>query len=123
FAPSRASGDGIADLQRVLQSDQFAVAHHLLRDEVITWIVSKNAIRAIRRSVRMRPLTATVDRLNRCAAHSCSDDAAALEIVSDVFLQSWIGDIPRATLLIQPPAEFETLCLSMLKTRSGERLM
>jgi tetratricopeptide (TPR) repeat protein len=124
FAASRTGGDGIAELQRVLEADQYAVAQHLLHDELITWIVSKDGIRAIRQPVRVRSLTEIVDRLNRCAAHSCDGDDAALDFVSNLFLRSWIEGVSRgATLLIQPPAEFETLCFSMLKTRSGERLI
>jgi len=124
FRQSRAGGDGVADMQSVLQSGQVAVAHHLLRDELVTWIVTKGAIRAIRRPLRMKELVQSADRLSGCAARRSCNDEAAVESLSDALLRAWIDTIPRgATLLIQPPAELEAVPFSMLKTRAGERLI
>src|SRR5436853_2421611 len=85
-------------------------------------MVSKDAIRAIRRSVRMNELVATAGRLSGCSTRSCDDTAVGS--LSDALLRGWIDAVPRgATLLIQPPAELEAVPFSMLKTRGGEPLL
>ena len=108
--------DSVAALQRDLQSGQVAIAHHLLRDELITWIVQKGSIRATSRRVRF-------DDIVRSAAKSRSDEAA-VENLSNALLRDWIDSVPRgATILIQPPPELDAVPFSKLRTRRAELLV
>jgi tetratricopeptide (TPR) repeat protein len=116
--------DGVADLRSRIQSGQVVVAHHLLRNELITWIVGKDEIRAVSRPVGMDELSRQAERLRRCAGSSCGKAGAdAVESLSDALLRGWIDRVPRgATLIVQPPAQLQTVPLAMLRTSAGERL-
>ncbi|MEO8382072.1 MAG: CHAT domain-containing protein [Acidobacteriota bacterium] len=123
FSSSRGEGDGIGELQKGLPPGQIAIAHHLLKDELITWIVRRDTIRATRRPVERNELLQGGERLRRCAVRSCNDEPA-VESLSNALLRPWIDGVPRGTtLLIQPPAELESVAYSMLRTGAGERLV
>lgn len=124
FRGVRGGGDGIAALRSRLRPREIAVAHHLLRDELITWIVTADEIRATRRLVSSAELSHRIDRLRECAARPGCKDEEAVDAISAVLLRDWIDRIPPgATLLMQPPAELQAVPFSMLKTRRGERLV
>ena len=96
--------DGIVGTQRLLRSGEVAAVQYLLRDELVTWIVTPGAIRAIRQPVRVQDLVAAVDVLRTCAYREGCNSETTREMASDLLLRGWIASAPRgATLLIQPP--------------------
>jgi len=121
FQSLRGHGDGIAEAQQALRDGQVAVAHYLLRDELITWLITKSSIRGARRTVPREQVLRDAERLQRCREHACAAPVAAL---SAVLLHPWIGHVPRgATLLLQPAAELEAVPFAMLETGDGEPLV
>jgi tetratricopeptide (TPR) repeat protein len=123
-ARGAAADDGIAGTQRLLRNGEVAAVQYLLRDELITWIVTPGAIRAIRQPVRAQDLAAAIDALRTCAHRGGCDGETTLEMASDLLLRGWIASAPRsATLLIQPPHELQAIPLAMLKTSEGETLL
>jgi len=124
FVGSRAHGDGTAGFRAGLRAHEVGVAQHLLDDEVITWVVTAESIRATRRPVKAKGLERLLRDLRECVARPGCRVEAALEGISNLLLRDWIEWVPRdATLLIQPAADVEGVPFSMLTTRGGERLL
>lgn len=116
--------DVVAELQGVLSERDVAVVQYLLRDELITWTITRHEIRGIRHPVRSQDLISAVDDLRACAAHSDCHADDTLNATSDLLLRDWIARVPRdATLWIQPPAELQAVPFPMLKTKDGELLL
>lgn len=115
------AGDGVAELRARLQTDEVAVAYHLLRNELITWVISSREIVAMRKPVKAEDLVRQTGRLFECGCSSCPE---AVVSVSVTLLRGWIERVPRgATLMIQPPAELDAVPFSMLTTVKSERLI
>jgi tetratricopeptide (TPR) repeat protein len=108
-ARDTASGDSLAELRAAGGDTATVVTYHLLRDELVTWVIQGDDIFIVRRAVR--DLARSVERLD-------------VEHLSDLLLRDWIEHVPReTTLLIQPPAEVEAVPFAMLRTRGGEPLL
>jgi tetratricopeptide (TPR) repeat protein len=117
-------GARIQELQCMLQPGEVAVAQYLLRDAIVTWIVSKTAVRAVRRQALIETLIDAAGNLHSCASHGGCADGPEVERVSTLLLRDWIESVPRgATLWIQRPPELQAIPFAMLKTRAGERLL
>jgi CHAT domain-containing protein len=118
-----ASADSAAEMRRALQPDQAAIAYHLLQDELVTWVITRKEVFAVRRSVRAQEFIRRVDGLRECAAAGrCERNA--IESGSNLLLRDWIEHVPReATLLIQPPAELQAVPFCMLRTGGQEPLL
>jgi CHAT domain-containing protein len=117
------SADSVAEMRRALQPDQVAIAYHLLQDELVTWVITRKEVFAVRRSVRAQEFIRRVDGLRECAAVGrCERNA--IESVSNLLLRDWIEHVQReATLLIQPPAELQAVPFCMLRTGGQEPLL
>jgi tetratricopeptide (TPR) repeat protein len=125
FRPAREPVDGnsVAEMQQRRSAGQVAVAYHLLRDELVTWVVTRTRIFAVRRRVPLADLVRRTEALRDCARRGCTD-AVAVESVSELLLRDWIERVPReTTLLIQPPGEFQGVPFAMLRTRGNELLL
>lgn len=121
FQPLRERGDGIAEARRALRSGEVAVTQYLLRDEVVAWVITKDAVVAVRQPVRREELVRAAEQLQRCSAQECE---LAVATLSGALLQPWIERVPRgATLLLQGAAELEAVPFAMLATRDRERLV
>jgi len=124
FRSGRGGDSPAEDIQRVLPVGHVAVAQYLLNDAVITWIVTRTSIRAVRRPVIAEQLIDAVGDLHSCASRGDCDDGPELERVSALLLRDWIEHVPRgATLWVQRPVELQAVPFAMLKTRDGERLL
>jgi tetratricopeptide (TPR) repeat protein len=117
------AGDSVGEIQRALRPDQVAVAYHLLREELITWVVTRNEVFVACRGVRAPEVIRRIDVLRNCAARGgCSD--GVVDTASNLLLRDWIERVPReATLLIQPPPELQAVPFAMLKTGGHEPLL
>ncbi|HEX6161469.1 MAG TPA: CHAT domain-containing protein, partial [Thermoanaerobaculia bacterium] len=126
FAAGRQSvpaGD-IAAIRAALQPGEIAVAYHLLREELVTWTVTKDQVTAIRRGIRGQDVIDAVERLRACARRRACDHDAASGVVSSLFVRDWIDRTPRdATLLIRQPAEVQAVPFAMLRSSTRERLL
>ncbi len=121
YRPLRDRGDGVAEARQALRAGEIAVAHYLLRDELIAWVITKDAVRAVRRPVQREELLRHAVELQQCRAQACD---AAVDALSAALLQPWIETVPRgATLLLLPAAELEAVPFAMLETAGGERLV
>ncbi len=121
----RSSGENVVgEMMRELQPQQVVIAYYLLRDELITWIITGREIRVVRRGIRSDDVIALAEKLRRCAAESGCEDRDTLEVLSSLFVRDWIDGVARgATLLIQPLAETQGIPFSMLETAKGESLL
>ena len=121
FRPLRDHQDGIAETQQALRSGEVAVAQHLLRDELITWVVTTHEIRAVRRSVDRDDILRQAAQLRNCQGHQCDP---VVDGLSRVLVAPWIESVPAgATLLLRPAAEVEAIPFAALETRPGEPLL
>jgi CHAT domain-containing protein len=121
FRRMRDHDDGISAAQSALNTAEIAVVQYLLDDQLITWLITPNAIRATRLSVRRADLVHAADRLRDCGRKTCDEAVASL---SGALIRPWFDSIPRGnTLLLQPPSELESVPYAMLETRDGERVV
>lgn len=110
FQPLRERGDGVAEARRALRSGEVAVTQYLLRDELVAWVITREAVVVVRYPVRRDALVRDAERLQ-------------VDALSAALLQPWIELVPRgATLILQPAAELESVPFAMLETRGRERL-
>jgi CHAT domain-containing protein len=110
----------VARFRGTLRPGEAAVAYHLLRNELITWVVTREEVFVVRRRVQARRFLRDAKDLLSCASRG----ECAVDRMSDLLLRDWIERVPReTTLLIQPIAELQAVPFAMLKTRSGERLL
>lgn len=115
-------GDVVKEMQRGLPGGHAAVAYHLLRDELITWVITREDIFVVTRRVNATEVVRSAEALRDCARRSCGE-AAAIERVSDLLLRGWIERVPReTTLLVQPPPELQGVPFAMLRTQTQEPL-
>lgn len=112
--------DVVERFRGTLRPGEAAVAYHLLRNELVTWVVTREEVFVVRRGVQARRFLRDVEELLRCASRG----ECAADRVSDLLLRDWIERVPReTTLLIQPIAELQAVPFAMLRTRGGERLL
>lgn len=113
----------VAEMRRRLAPGHAAVAFHLLRDELITWVITPEKVFTTQRRVDAAAAVRRADALRECGRRSCTD-AAIIESVSNLLLRDWIEHVPpETTLMMQPPPELQGVPFSMLRTRRGEPLL
>jgi tetratricopeptide (TPR) repeat protein len=118
------AASSIGDIQESLRAGQVAVALYLLKDAVITWIVTPSGVSAVRRPIGAEQLIDVVARLHSCASIDACRDDPELERASNLLLRDWIQQVPRgATLWLQKPVELQALPFAMLTTQDGEPLL
>ena len=123
-APDQRTADVLADLRPLLKSGQVIVFQHLLREELVCWIMTSSAIDVVRRPVAAAALITVVEQLRRCVSMPACGDERLTEQVSNLLIRAWIDSVPRnATLIVIPPPELNSVPFSMLKTAAGEVLL
>ncbi|MEA2414870.1 MAG: hypothetical protein QOI58_1527 [Thermoanaerobaculia bacterium] len=104
--------DRIQTMQAHLSTDEVAIVYYVLRDELITWIVTGHRITARRCLLRRQTL------LN--AAANVRGRGDATNTLSRLLLGDWLGTVAEnATLIIVPSPELQNIPFGMLRTPAG----
>ncbi len=120
----RFNGDALTAVRLLLQPSEVVVVQHLLRDDLVSWIITRSGLSIVRRPIPATRLIARVEHLQQCAAKPGCQDEQGLEQVSDLLVRGWIDRVPReATLIISPPADLKSIPFPMLTTREREPLV
>jgi len=123
FATENGAFDA-ANLRQSLPEGHAAVAQHVLRDELVTWVIARDAVTVARRPVVRDVLLDAADRLHRCARSEGCTVRADVEQLSPLLLRDWIERVPRGTTLwLQPAPELLSVPFAMLTTSGGEVLL
>ncbi|MEO6260721.1 MAG: CHAT domain-containing protein [Thermoanaerobaculia bacterium] len=107
------TGDPRAQAQKLLGPDQHLVVYYLLRDELVTWVVSREDLVFVR-----KPLHASewIDKVQRVANPSAAPPSGELDSVSKTLFAPWLDRIPPdATLIFVPPSAFGAIPFSLLQ--------
>jgi CHAT domain-containing protein len=119
-APAPRPKDPAGALRQCLQPNETAVVYYLLRDELVTWVVSREDILFFRRGVGRPAVVAAVERVLQCARSARCGRSEPSAALSELLLQPWIDRIAaNTTLLMVPPPELPTVPFAMLETSSG----
>jgi CHAT domain-containing protein/tetratricopeptide (TPR) repeat protein len=118
------SGDSLTAVRPLLRADQVIVVQHLLRNELVSWIITTSGLSVVRHPIAAASLIARVEHLRQCAAKPECRDQQGLEQVSEALLRGWIDRVPReATVILSPPADLKSVPFPMLTTRGNEPLL
>lgn len=111
-APLR-DGDPRSQAQWLLRPDQHLIVYYLLRDELVTWVISRDALVFVRKPLRAGEW---IDKVQRVANPSAAPQAGELASVSETLFAPWLDRIaPEETLIFVPASPFGAVPFSLLQ--------
>src|ERR1044071_8040844 len=117
-------GDALATARSFLRSSDVIVVQHLLRDELVSWILTASELEVVRVPLPAAEMLYRIERFTACTARGDCRDEEGLEYASNVLLRPWIERVPRnVTVIISPPADLKSVPFPMLSTRRHEPLI